>query len=200
METTQLVSGYDLLLARGFLDEATCQKIIEQTRLGPFEPAAVYGRLQSGVIDERVRKASRLNPPSTTVEFVKQRLVDYKHDVERHFRVSLKDVEDPQFLRYQEGDFFVAHQDGNTGLIQLETEGERKISIVIFLNNQSDEPMSGAFRGGALKFSNHRAEPAYRKFSTTAEVGTLVAFRAELTHEVTPVTYGERYSIVGWYI
>ena len=29
--------------------------------------------------------------------------------------------------------------------------------------------------------------------------GTLVAFRAETTHEVTPVTRGERYAIVSWY-
>jgi predicted 2-oxoglutarate/Fe(II)-dependent dioxygenase YbiX len=29
--------------------------------------------------------------------------------------------------------------------------------------------------------------------------GTLVAFRAETTHEVTPVTHGERVTIVSWY-
>jgi predicted 2-oxoglutarate/Fe(II)-dependent dioxygenase YbiX len=29
--------------------------------------------------------------------------------------------------------------------------------------------------------------------------GTLVAFRPETTHEVTPVTHGERLSIACWY-
>jgi SM-20-related protein len=29
--------------------------------------------------------------------------------------------------------------------------------------------------------------------------GTLVAFRADTTHEVVPVTYGERYTIVTWF-
>ena len=33
--------------------------------------------------------------------------------------------------------------------------------------------------------------------STTA--GTLVAFRAEKTHEVTAVTRGERFTVVTWY-
>jgi predicted 2-oxoglutarate/Fe(II)-dependent dioxygenase YbiX len=31
------------------------------------------------------------------------------------------------------------------------------------------------------------------------EPGMLIAFRAETTHEITPVTHGERYSIVSWY-
>jgi SM-20-related protein len=29
--------------------------------------------------------------------------------------------------------------------------------------------------------------------------GTLVAYRAETTHEVTPVTHGERFTIVSWF-
>jgi SM-20-related protein len=29
--------------------------------------------------------------------------------------------------------------------------------------------------------------------------GTLVAFAAETTHEVTPIAHGERLSIVSWY-
>jgi len=31
------------------------------------------------------------------------------------------------------------------------------------------------------------------------EAGTLVAFPSETTHEVTPVTSGERFSIASWY-
>lgn len=32
-----------------------------------------------------------------------------------------------------------------------------------------------------------------------SEAGTLVAFRAETTHEVTPVTHSEGYSIINWH-
>lgn len=195
-----LIAKYDLLLRPGFLDESTCQSIIEQTCSGPFAPAAVYGRHDSGAVDERVRKTSRLKPPDITVESVTRQLFEYKENVERHFQISLRDVEEPQFLRYQAGDFFVAHQDGNTGLIRLDTEADRKISIVLFLNNQATEPAPGTHSGGLLKFSDYRAEPAFREFSLPSEAGMLVAFRAELTHEVTPVTHGERYSIVSWYL
>jgi SM-20-related protein len=32
-----------------------------------------------------------------------------------------------------------------------------------------------------------------------AAPGTLVAYRAETTHEVTPVTHGERFTIASWF-
>jgi SM-20-related protein len=199
VETSQLIAKYELLLGRAFLDESLCKRIIEETRVASQSPATVYGRTDSGLVDEHVRRASRLNPSLATVEFVKQRLLEHKQDVERHFKMTLSDVEEPQFLRYGIGDFFVAHQDGNTGLIRLNTESDRKISIVVFLNSQSEQPVAGTYCGGSLKFSDYRAEPAFREYSVPAEVGMLVAFRAELTHEVTPVVHGERYSIVSWY-
>ena len=96
-------------------------------------------------------------------------------------------------------DFFVAHQDGNTGLLKLETDATRKISITIFLNAQSNQHFGGDYCGGSLKFSNYRAEKEYREFELPSEPGLLVAFRSELTHEITPITDGVRYSIVTWF-
>ena len=114
-----------------------------------------------------------------------QKLLALKESIEKHFDVVLNECEDPQFLRYREGDFFVAHQDGNTGLLRLETE-KRLISTVIFLSRD--------YSGGSLVFSNLR-----ERNQMSAEPGMLVAFRSETTHEVTPVTHGERYTIASWY-
>ena len=73
---------------------------------------------------------------------------------------------------------------------------ERKVSVVIFLNSQSETPGPNAYRGGSLLF---RPRGASEPFRLTAEAGTLVAFRAETTHEVEPVTHGERFTIASWY-
>lgn len=190
---------FDLLVYPNFLDEPTCQKIIDETGGRPSHPATVYGQSESGSVNERVRRASRLTPSEATSGFVKQRLLDFKKNVEQHFHISLNDCEEPQFVRYDVGDFFVAHQDGNTGLIRLASDKDRKISIVIFLNNQAEVATSGRFCGGTLRFSDHRAKPEHREFNLPTAAGMLVAFRSELTHEVTPITHGERYSIVSWY-
>jgi SM-20-related protein len=115
--------------------------------------------------------------------------------VEKHFGSSLRELEEPQFLRYEAGDYFVAHQDGNTGLLRSEQE-ERKVSTVVFLNSQSETPRPDAYGGGSLLFHPRGASEPFR---LAAEAGTLVAFRAETTHEVEPVTHGERFTIASWY-
>jgi len=192
-------SAYDLLIEPNFLSESTCRNIINETSNGAFQPATVYGRTDSGSVDERVRKTSRLTVSEETFELVKQRLLDYKPRIEQHFQVSLRNCEEPQFLRYNVGDFFVAHQDGNTGMIRLASDAERRVSISIFLNKQSEDSLPGTYSGGSLKFSDYRKPPPDREFYMPVETGLLVAFRSELTHEVTPITRGERYSIVSWY-
>jgi predicted 2-oxoglutarate/Fe(II)-dependent dioxygenase YbiX len=46
----------------------------------------------------------------------------------------------------------------------------------------------------------HGSYPDYNvRHPVIGEPGTLVAFRSETTHEVTPVTHGQRYTIVSWY-
>lgn len=140
-----------------------------------------------------VRRTVRVQPSQETVDLVIQKLRAFTDAIEKHFDVTVNECEEPQFLRYRVGDFFVAHQDGNTGLMRLDSE-RRRISTVIFLSRESESPEPDAFCGGSLVFSNLR-----NSFRMAAERGTLVAFRSETTHEVMPVTHGERYSIASWY-
>src|SRR5436853_442568 len=74
----------------------------------------------------------------------------------------------------------------------------RKVSAVIFLSAPAPEPLPETYGGGELMLHGPYGsrEPPVR---ADAQPGTLVAFRAETTHEVTPVTHGERFTIVSWY-
>ena len=175
----------DLFVVSQFLEASLVDAIVAEMKAAAGSAATVYGSTVSGTIDESVRRTFRVKPSSETVAVVIQKLLTQKAAVEKHFGVVLNECEEPQFLRYREGDFFVAHQDGNTGLLRLETE-QRLISTVIFLNSDYD--------GGSLMFSNLR-----ERFEVSSQPGMLAAFRSETTHEVTPVTHGERYSIASWY-
>jgi SM-20-related protein len=190
---------FDLYTVREFFDAETCRGIIDEMRRSPVRPAVVYGQGGSGSVDERVRKVARLAPAPETVELVTRRLLECRGEVGEHFGISLGGCEEPQFLRYLVGDFFVAHQDGNTGLLLSERERRRKVSVVVFLNRQSEAPEAEAYCGGSLVFSDWRGGRGRSEFRFHGEAGTLVAFRAETTHEVIPVTHGERHSIVSWY-
>jgi SM-20-related protein len=180
-----------------FLDAATCAEIAAEMREARGGSATVYGKESAGAVDSLVRKATRLTVSARTSERVVRLLLERKATLDRHFGVALAQCEPPQFLRYVTGDYFVAHQDGNTPLLHDDSRF-RKVSIVIFLSRKTAEPGPASYGGGALVVHGTYAE-SYRRSELDAEPGTLVAFRAETTHEVTPVTHGERYTIVSWY-
>jgi len=192
-------ASFNLYLDSGFLDVRTCDEIIKELANVPHNPATVYGSSARGAVDEAMRKTIRLTSSAQTVEYITAKLVEAREPIATHFGIDLTKHEDPQFLRYEVGDFFVAHQDGNTGLMLSEREQFRKVSVVIFLSRQSDIPAPDSYGGGSLVFTEWRPGRNPGQYSLAAEPGTLVAFPAETTHEVTPVTAGERYSIVSWY-
>lgn len=195
MNACEATTVPDLFVERGFLDPATLDAIFAAVRASSGRPATVYGRGDSGALDERVRRTTRVSPPPEVEELVRRLLLSRLGAAERHFGWNLRELEEPQFLRYVEGDYFVAHQDGNTGMLRSERE-ERKVSAVIFLNSQTDAHGPDTYRGGALVFHpRDMSEPLKLK----GEAGTLVLFRAETTHEVEPVTHGERFTIASWY-
>ncbi len=73
--------------------------------------------------------------------------------------------------------------------------------MVVFLNGESTAPSDEGYGGGALVF--HRLVmhpmPHNARRRVTGETGLLVAFSAGVYHEVWPVTFGERYSVVTWF-
>jgi SM-20-related protein len=103
--------------------------------------------------------------------------------------MPLSGVESFQFLLYREGDFYKRHADKNDRIDTPDYIKARRVSIVIFLD---DETIS--YTGGTLAVWGP-AGPIRVK----GETGKVVAFRSELMHEVEPVQSGERYSIVSWY-
>ncbi|HEX8255690.1 MAG TPA: 2OG-Fe(II) oxygenase [Thermoanaerobaculia bacterium] len=179
-----------------FLDEPRRVALLAALRHADSAAAVVYGGRAAGV-DRRVRSAQALDVDHALRDSVMTLLDAARARIAAHFDVALARAEEPQFLRYEPGDFFVAHQDGNTGLVRTESE-QRRISAVIFLNEQSSEPAEGSYGGGELVL--HGRYPDFdKRYPLPARPGSLVAFRSETTHEVTPVAHGYRYTIVSWY-
>ena len=186
----------DLLIIPDYLDVTRRDELIAEMKLVSGAPATVYGKAETGAVETGMRKVTRLDVSPETRGRLMQQLLERKGAIEEHFGMPLRECEEPQFLRYQDGDYFVAHQDGNTPLTFDETR-HRRVSIVIFLNSQSEEPAPDTYGGGALVFHGSYHDPT--RLPVVEDPGTLIAFRAEETHEVVPVTHGERYTIVSWY-
>jgi len=169
------------------LSPERCAAILEELRDASGDAATVYGRGPRDAVHLLTRKATRVIPSHATRAEIEAALMAAKEQLSDHFGVALTTVEEPQFLRYQTGDYFVAHQDGNTPLLFDDTR-HRRVSAIVFLSRPDD------YSGGALVFHERT-----RRTAATCEQGTLLAFRSELTHEVMPLTAGERYTIATWY-
>ena len=176
-----------MLVLDRFLDEATRLALLADLRASAGAPAVVYGGREGAGVEARVRRTTRVQVSAETREWIVARFAERMPEIAAHFGADVSEVEEPQFLRYGEGDFFVAHQDGNTPLMRSK-DSARRVSLILFLSPRDD------YGGGELLFhvGNDRQAAA-------AEHGSLIAFRAETTHEVTPLTRGERFTVVSWY-
>jgi SM-20-related protein len=187
----------DLLQIDDFLDAGARATLLAELRAATGAPATLLGRAEAEAVQPQVRRTTRTAVPPATRERLTARLLAEKDTIELHFGVALDTCEEPQFLRYGPGDFFVAHQDGNTPLVYDDSRF-RRVSAIVFLSASSSEPMPGAYGGGMLTFHDPVPGSSLR-LPLAPPPGTLVCFRAETTHEVTPVTHGERFTVVSWY-
>lgn len=119
--------------------------------------------------------------------------------IARHFDVDLTADQGAHFLRYEPGNFFRAHSDGDRESYGA-TSRSRLVSAVLFLNDKGAGPEE--YEGGDLVLYGLREEPAWAKIGIPfpARAGRLLAFRSSLVHEVTPVVSGLRYTAVTWYV
>ena len=188
----------DYLEVKAVLNPSQCATLRQELRLSAGSQATLLSADPRGAVNSAVRRTTRMSVPPHAAKQVTALLMQKKEALESHFGVALSSCEPPQFLYYQPGDYFVAHQDGNTPLIHDHSRF-RKISAVIFLSAFSDAPTPESYGGGALVLHGPYSGPDVRVPLTPAP-GTLVCFRAETTHEVLPITHGERYTIVSWYL
>ncbi len=163
---------------------------------------ATVGR-KSGeyVVDNSIRSAMFTDVGHETELGVHQKLLDLMPRVSEYFKIDLVDTQPLQFLKYQTGDHYRAHVDRRDDEQASEIARQRRISAVIFLNDQTEEKSPGGYVGGALTFYGLMHDPrlANRGLALKAQAGLLVAFRPETFHEVTRVDWGVRNTIVTWY-
>ena len=152
------------------------------------------------VYDEEERSTSRARLDAAMRDAMRARFRDEMPAVAAHFKTPLHTLQRLQYLIYEPGDFFKLHMDGSSHPEADESLRRRKISMILFVNGQATEPCEGCFCGGSLIFYDLLKGPAWKGkgFPIDAEPGLLMAFPADLLHEVAPVTAGIRFTVVGW--
>lgn len=202
MPNAEFFNRLGLLVTPNFLDAATSAAIFAESKQAVGTPAKVYEGTQEKILDEELRKAKVVEASAETIKRLHEALMVFRPTLEAHFKIELQGCETPQIVRYSEGDYFRLHQDTtddeNTALhVRI-----RKLAAVLFLNRQAPTPGDpDTFGGGALTFYGLIQDKGWEEMGFAVDIspGTLVIFPATVWHEVTPVTFGERYTMVSMY-
>lgn len=175
----------------GFLTPDECLAIRRGMDRGKVERAEV---LAGGIRpDFQARLASLVEPPPDLVTDIEAKLDACRGQVAQALGVSLGEREGPGFIRYPAGGFYRAHRDRGDDP-HWEPAARRAVALVLFLNASRASGFEGDFDGGILRLYSTRGS-----MDVVPEAGLLVAFSADVLHEVTEVRDGTRDTIVDWY-
>jgi PKHD-type hydroxylase len=168
-------------------DEA--RRIIEfcQQRYEKHEGTLVGPQGQSRERIDPVRKGHVhwVDPGDSEANWIYQRCTAAVLQVNHHdWQFELDYITPLQFTCYDQlGDHYTWHVDSNID----QGVSYRKLSFTIQLSHPH------SYEGGDLELL---FSPQGTK--TPRDVGTFTAFPSMVTHRVTPITRGKRYSLVGW--
>jgi predicted 2-oxoglutarate/Fe(II)-dependent dioxygenase YbiX len=163
--------------------------------------SSVKGGLGDHRLDENVRRVEIARLPKAMTSPVNERLLGLTSDLRSHFDVVLDGCESPGFMMYRPGGFYQPHTDEDPDFPATGVRETRKVSVVVFLNGGTAQPEENSFGGGSLTFYGLLEGPQWGKcaLALNPEPGLLVAFPSRTVHQVTPVTFGERFVIVTWF-
>jgi PKHD-type hydroxylase len=168
---------------RGLFNDYEIQKILSVCNKLPDQD----GSLGGNKINKDIRE-SKISwvPVNNETLWIYQKFTDCINECnESFFEYDLTKIEKLQFTRYygnQKG-FYSPHIDCNYGHLNE----NRKLTFVMQLSDPED------YEGGELRLHMSKNYDAIPK-----EKGLITFFPSHTLHECTPVTFGTRYTLVGW--
>ncbi len=204
MPTVEFFKQLGLIGFRKFLEPDFCDELCEEIKNASPQKGK-YRKLCTGedVLNEEVKKRSEtMNLSDVHHRTIKEKLSTLIPEIESQYNVSLEDVQPPKFCLYETGDFYSYHIDGGDHPNMQKEVKQRKVSAIIFLNEETREPTNKRYCGGNLTFYGLVQNEIFGRFGLplVGEKGMLITFPPTLGHEVTEVTAGERFTIATWFI
>ena len=183
----------DVFVAEHAMDEATCRRVQAAMDVGVREPMEVLG--DDIALVEDIRRASHIEVPPAIFELIDAHLDAQRAAIAALFQSDLDGREGVNLLRYEPGGFYKPHAD-RADVPAWPPASRRAVTVILFLNSSREADPAGGFRGGILRlFPADDDAPV----EIVPRRGMLVAFPADMVHEVSTVTDGRRDTIVDWF-
>ena len=201
MSNLSFLSQIGCFVAEEFLSADQCKQLRAEAVSSKSVPATMVDESNEVNLNEARRKTKIVEISDADRLSLSEKILAIKPQIEEYFSIELAGCQVPQLLNYHPGDYFKIHRDVNEQNSGNPELAGRRVSAVIFLNEQSPEPKENCFGGGLLNLYGLIDQPVWKDkaFPIKGETGLLIAFRSETLHEVTEVTYGERFTVVNWF-
>jgi predicted 2-oxoglutarate/Fe(II)-dependent dioxygenase YbiX len=202
MPSADFFTQFGILTVRNFITPALRSRILAISK-SLVEAGQVYSDVPALKVaaDDYTGPRTILGFSDEITAELSRELAAFLPTVAQHYGVDLIDMEPPNILVYKAGCEFKPHVDAGEGLDADGNIRKRNISLIIYLNEESEAGGEGTYAGGNLSFFGLVKEGEFQRIGLplTGEPGMLVAFPANFLHSVTPVTRGERYVVTSWY-
>jgi len=190
-----------------FLSDEEIDDIIKLIQKIPSVAGEIGGKVDSQQkvplkVNSHIKNVNRGNVPrirNSTIRWISlneetnwiyKKIIQQIHKAnQENFDLILKFVEDLQFTEYNENKngFYAKHCDCSDEELIENFVDIRKLSFSIQMSSPED------YVGGELIFYING-----EKFIAPKNKGTIIFFKSNILHEVTPVIKGTRYSLVSW--
>ena len=171
------------------ISHEVCHKIIKLGE-GKWDQAKTWGSKDEN-IEHDLNKTRKSDIAWITEQWVYDLIWPYMLNANEKggWKYDIVAAESCQVTRYTKDGFYTWHIDGMGSHEEVIDGNVRKLSITIVLNSD--------FEGGDFEMGSYNKE----LFNIPRlEEGSIIVFPSFMEHRVAPVTKGNRYSLVAWFL
>ena len=173
-----------VIYRENYLSDIECDKLIQALDTEELKEGELVGDYTDGIINKNVRQTLNIDFRDENL-FVKLNNA-IKLANEQYFNYYIDSIDTLRFLKYGIGGTYNWHTDYGRHECSM-----RKLTAIIQLSDGND------YEGGDFEFGlTDKEGNGLIKGNRTK--GCLIVFPSFLSHRVTPITKGKRYSIITW--
>jgi len=167
-----------------FLSLSQCQKLMRYLETGEATDSELAGNYKDNLVNKEVRNNKEViinneelnNKLKMVFELSNQSIWKYK----------IQELEKVRILKYENGGKYKWHTD--CGAKETST---RKLTAIVQLSDETK------YEGGNLEFGI-TDKSGKNNYTAPRTQGSVIIFPSFLSHRVTPITKGRRYSLITW--
>ena len=167
-----------------FLSISQCQKLMRYLETGEPTESELAGNYEENILNKEVRDNKEVSIDNEQLNNKLKMVFELSNQSIWNF--NIQELEKVKILRYENGGKYKWHTD--CGAKETST---RKLTAIVQLSDETK------YEGGNLEFGI-TDKSGKNNYTAPRTQGSVIIFPSFLSHRVTPIISGKRYSLITW--